>query len=48
MLRLERSLVCTLIVFFFSFLTSMVDAVPIDIKITTVQMKHQQMGVGID
>jgi C4-dicarboxylate-binding protein DctP len=46
--RLERSLVCTLFIFVFSFFTSPVDAARIDIKITTVQMKHQQMGVGIE
>ena len=37
-----------IIVFFFSFITNGAHAAPIDIKITTVQMKHQQMGVGID
>ena len=28
--------------------SSDVVAAPVDIKITTVQMRHQQMGVGID
>ena len=45
--RLERSLI-SIVVFFFSFVAAGVHAAPIDIKITTVQMKHQQMGVGID
>jgi C4-dicarboxylate-binding protein DctP len=45
---LERSLLCIPVIFFFSLLATAVRAAPIDIKITTVQMKHQQMGVGIE
>ena len=46
--RMISSLFLSIVIFLVTNLTDGVAQQPIDIKITTVQMRNQQMGVGID
>jgi C4-dicarboxylate-binding protein DctP len=48
MRRIGHATLCAAVVFLVSCMLSEAMAAPIEIRITTVQMKHQQMGVGIE